>query len=148
MQKISSSVFMGRHIRTISRKTNYMFEHLRFICYSITSMNFINWCHSIYFYSTSSLENIDYLNLNNKRERLDFLVQCLEVIVFLFMIRKGHSQAWILTAWNDLSMGRKKETSFVKLLNSDYKAHYVPFIVFFVNFVSSINLLLLLWSQD
>ena len=37
--------------------------------------------------------NIDYLNLNNKRERLDFLVQCLEVIVFLFMIRKGHSQA-------------------------------------------------------
>ena len=29
-------------------------------------------------------------------------------------------------------MGRKKETSFVKLLNSDYKAHNIPFIVFFV----------------
>ena len=77
--------------------------------------------------------------MNNKEERLDFLVQCLEVIVFLFMIRKGNSQAWILTAWNDLSMGRKKETSFVKLLNSDYKAHNITFIVFFV---------ILLLSQD
>ena len=62
-----------------------MLLHYIVVVYQSMSLNILLF----YFFP----RNIDYLNLNNKRERLDFLVQCLEVIVFLFMIRKGHSQA-------------------------------------------------------